>query len=168
MTGPIGEQTLLDFGHEFHVVCPRCGGRALVLDRGAQAPAEHRIALTCAACGLAHYWQQAEPGVLTAADPKAYPPGVVAMGAAVDWYYHQPLWLQTPCCGEVLWAYNAAHLDFLEAFIKAKQRGKRPGPQGWRNQALANRLPRWMTSAANRAEVLRGLAALRARLPQPG
>lgn len=159
--------TIFDFGHEFHVVCPRCAERALVLDRGASADPATRIALTCAHCGLSQFWQQTGPGVLTGADPQAYPPGVVALGAPVDWYFHLPLWLQTPCCGETLWAYNAAHLDFLAAFIAARQRGHRRGEQGWRNQALANRLPRWMTSAANRAAVLRGLSALRQRLPEP-
>lgn len=165
MSLPDPALTIFDFGHEFLVVCPRCGQCALVLDRGAAADPATRIALTCAHCGLSQFWQQTGPGVLTAADPHTYPPGVIALGAPVDWYFHLPLWLQAPCCGETLWAYNAAQLDFLEAFISAKQRGRRPGPHGLRNQALANRLPRWMTSAPNRAEVLRGLAALRRRLP---
>jgi hypothetical protein len=58
--------------------------------------------------------------------------------------------------------------DFLEAFIGAKQRGHthKRGPHGWRNQALANRLPRWMQSAGQRADVLRCLAALRQRLAE--
>jgi hypothetical protein len=86
------------------------------------------------------------------------------MGAPVDWYFHLPLWLQTPCCGETLWAYNAAHLAFLEDYVRATLREHARGPHGWRNQALANRLPKWMAEAKNRAEVLKGLEQLRQKL----
>ncbi len=138
------------------------------MERGAEADTASRVTLTCAHCGLAQFWEQTGPGVLTSADPAAYPVGVVAVGGAVDWYFHLPLWLQTSVAGETLWAYNAAHLDFLEAFIAAKQRGSRHkrGPHGWRNQALANRLPRWMQAAGHREDVLRGLATLRLRLAE--
>jgi len=156
------DRTLLDFGREFLVVCPRCAAQAWVRDRGAEA--DPRIALTCAHCGLNQFWTPAEPGVLTAADPKRYPPGVIAMGAPVDWYFHLPLWLQTPCCGETLWAYNAAHLAFLEEYVRASLREHARGEHGWQNQALANRLPKWMADAKNRSEVLKGLERLRAKL----
>ena len=73
--------------------------------------------------------------MLTAADPTRYPPGVVAVGGPVDWYFHLPLWLQAPCCGETLWAYNAAHLDFLfENYVRATLREHSRGEHGWRNQ----------------------------------
>ncbi len=157
-------ETLLDFGHEFLVVCPRCKGRAVVRDRGASEDAARRIALTCPHCGLAQFWEQAGPGMLMAADTSKYPPGVVAMGGPVDWYFHLPLWLQTPCCGETLWAYNADHLAFIEDFVGAGLREHRRGAHGWRNQALAQRLPKWMTRAGNRDEVLRGVGRLRERL----
>jgi hypothetical protein len=102
--------------------------------------------------------------VLTATDPRRYPPGVVAVGGPVDWYFHLPLWLQLPFGGHTLWAYNLRHLEFLHDFIAAGLRQHRRAPAGWRNQALANRLPRWMTSTKHRAEVLRGLALLKDRL----
>ena len=76
----------------------------MVRDRGTSEDTARRIALTCSACGLAQFWEHAAPGVLTAADTSKYPPGVVAVGGPVDWYFHLPLWLQTPCCGEILWA----------------------------------------------------------------
>jgi len=158
------DETLLDFGHEFLVVCPRCEGRALVRDRGTDEEPAHRIALTCAACGLAQFWEQAGPGMLTASDTSKYPAGVVAMGGPVDWYFHMPLWLQTLCCGEILWAYNAEHLVFIEDFVGAKLREHVRGRQGWRNQALVQRLTKWMTAAGNRDEVLRGVGRLRERL----
>lgn len=153
------DSTLLDFGGEFLVVCPRCSRQAWVRDRGLSA--EPRVALTCPHCGLSQFWAAVEPGVLTAADPKRYPPGVVATGAPVDWYFHLPLWLQAGCCGETLWAYNAGHLAYIEDYVRATLREHARGEHGWRNQALANRLPWWMKDAHNREEILRCIARLR-------
>lgn len=82
----------------------------------------------------------------------------------VDWYFHIPLWLQTPCCGEVLWAYNEEHLAFLEAFVAAKQRTSVRDEYGWSNRSLMNRLPLWVKQAKNCDEVLRGLGRLREKL----
>jgi len=159
------DRTIFEFGGEFLVVCPRCAGRALVRDRGAAAGHASRVALTCAQCGLSRHWEQAGPGVLTSAETGAYPEGVVALGGPVDWYFHLPLWLQAPCRGETLWAYNARHLDFLEETVRATLREQRIGEHGWSNQALRNRLPKWMLAARHRDDVLRCLAQLRAKLP---
>ena len=156
------DSTLLDFGSEFLLVCPRCAGRAWVRDRGPAA--EPRVALTCPHCGLSQFGAAAQPGQL-AAGPKRYPPGVVAVGAAVDWIFHLPLWLQLGCCGETLWAYNAAHLAFIEDYVRAALREHARGEQGWRNRALANRLPRWMKDAHNRDDVLKCVEKLREKLP---
>ncbi len=71
------------------------------------------------------------------------------------------LWLQTPCKGETLWAYNEAHLLDLYAYVSARLR-ERVG------SSMAARLPRWMTAAKNRATVLRCLDRLQARLGQEG
>lgn len=72
------------------------------------------------------------------------------------------LWLQTACCGEVLWAYNRDHIDFLATYVEAGLRGRRPDPKwGWSNQSLQSRLPRWMLDRHRRADVLAGLERLR-------
>ncbi|MFS0702903.1 hypothetical protein AB6N23_00130 [Cellulomonas sp. 179-A 9B4 NHS] len=71
------------------------------------------------------------------------------------------LWLQTPCEGHVLWAYDAAHLDFLERYVAAGLREQEPG-----NSSLASRLPAWVKSRKNRHAVARGLQRLRAMLPE--
>jgi hypothetical protein len=78
----------------------------------------------------------------------------------VDWYFGLELWLQTPCCGEVLWALNPDHLAFLTDFVSARLRERAPSDVQFRNKRLTSRLPRWMTSAKNRHEVLRGLERL--------
>lgn len=67
------------------------------------------------------------------------------------------LFLKTHVCGHELWAYNEEHLAFMEAYITAVNRRRTPNV----NRSLASRLPTWMTSAKNREQVTRGLAALR-------
>lgn len=151
------------FGDEFLIVCPRCAGRALVRDR---APAEPRIALSCAGCGCAQHWQPRAPGVMVSADRTRYRPGSVCIGDAVDWYFHRPLWLQTGCCGRTLWAYNQRHLDFLEDFVQADLREQPRGPHGWSNRSLRSRLPRWIAAARHRPELLQAIQRLRRRLSE--
>ena len=155
--------TVHELGGEFLVVCPRCGRRAAVRDRGADAGAS-RIALACPACGHSAVWRQRHAGVVaTSADARRFIPGVVGVGAPVDWYFHLPLWLQAPCCGATLWAYDGRHLDLLERFVEARLRERRRDPEhGWRNGGLASRLPAWMQRAANRDAVLACIRRLRA------
>ncbi len=81
-----------------------------------------------------------------------------------DWHHRLPLWLQIPCCGEVLWAFNEEHLSFLQRFIGAGLR-ERTGDGRHSNHSMTSRLPQWMQAAKHRDEVLRGLERLRARLP---
>ncbi len=82
-----------------------------------------------------------------------------------DDYFHRPLWLRTRCAGRTLWAFNAAHVDYLEQFVTAKLREHHPSPTtGWRNRSLAGRLPRWVQSARNRDVVRNGIARLRRKL----
>lgn len=71
------------------------------------------------------------------------------------------LWLQIPCAGHVLWAYDQTHLDFLERYVAAGIREQAPG-----NTSLASRLPRWIKARENRAPLVRALARLRASLPE--
>jgi hypothetical protein len=73
------------------------------------------------------------------------------------WYFDIPLWLQTPCCGQVLWAFNEEHLAFLEQFVSASVRERTVRHNG----SLASRLPSWLQAARNRVEVSKGLQQLR-------
>ena len=61
-----------------------------------------------------------------------------ALGGPVDWYFHLPLWLQTGCCGETLWACNPAHLAFIQGYVRVTPREHARGEHGWRNQTLRN------------------------------
>ncbi|KAB8145691.1 hypothetical protein F8S13_00980 [Chloroflexia bacterium SDU3-3] len=132
-------QHIDDFGTCFLVVCPRCAGAAQVMLPESNPP-EARA--SCTSCGYARR---------TSAS-------TASIGGPRDWYLGLPLWLQTPCCGETLWALNEEHLAFLEHYLLARLRRRTPNI----NTSVASRLPRWMTSAKHRAEVARGLARLRA------
>lgn len=143
-------QSLRDFAHDVLVACPRCGARAVVKQVAGGKPdlfAPHRLA--CTACG-----QVADSAggqvAFSATDPR-------------DPFLGLPLWLQAPCCGQVLWAYNADHLAMLESFIGATLRERARDGHGGSNRSIASRLPAWTTARNHRAEVLRVIAQLKAR-----
>jgi hypothetical protein len=77
----------------------------------------------------------------------------------VDPWFEQPLWLQAPFRGEVLWAFNLRHLDELRAYVAAQHREHGTGT----TRSTFARLPAWMTSAKNRAGVLAALDELAQR-----
>jgi hypothetical protein len=140
--------TIYAFGDVFLVRCPRCQRRASVVRA---APVESHAIVGPRRCACTHCGYIQDRTV-----------GSAVIGGPCDWFFGLPLWLQTPCCGHTLWAYNEDHLAFLECFVAATVRERMPGPIG--NRSLASRLPRWMQASTNRAEVLRGLERLRALL----
>jgi hypothetical protein len=176
--------SVASFDGDILVVCPVCGERALVT-RNATT---ERWRLTCSCCGHSAdppssqarnevvwgaMWARmgSEPrfpwadGALARLSPVQFGrlARSVLAGPSQDPHFGLPLWLQTPCCGDTLWAYNLAHLEFLDSLVGAELRGRGAlgGRSGWRNGSLASRLPRWLKAAKNRDEVLRGIAKLR-------
>lgn len=150
------------------VVCPRCAARAIV--RGDRS----RARLVCDGCGLARSWDGEHLHVLVDGAPvvldrgeRAWVDPVAGRGVRVfiepqgtDARFGTPVWLRAECCGgQLLWANNAAHLDYLEAYVTARLRERAPGPA-----PLSAKLPAWMKSAKNREEVLKHLHRLRRRL----
>lgn len=150
------------------VVCPRCAARATV--RGDRS----RARLVCEACGLARTWDGDHLHVLVGGAPMVLDRGehawvdpdtgrgvrtfVEPQGA--DARFGAPLWLRSECCGgQLVWANNTAHLDYLEAYVMARLREDTPGPA-----PLSAKLPAWMKSAKNREEVSKHLSRLRRRL----
>jgi hypothetical protein len=87
----------------------------------------------------------------------------LVIGAPVDWYFRRPVWLQTPCCGPVLWAYNERHLDAIAEFVAATLREPVRGPLRV-NCSLHSRLPRLIQDRSNRDEVLRCVSRKRETL----
>ncbi len=126
-----------------HVVCPGCGGRAVVVSRPGLPELRYYSELqfrprrlVCPACGTSRDWAaQRRNGALVG----------VALGGPSDPFFGLPLWLQTQCCGQLLWAYNGRHLDALQSYIGADVR-ERTGP----TMGMLDRLPSWMKKASNR------------------
>lgn len=76
----------------------------------------------------------------------------------VDPHFGRPLWLQTPCCGHVLWAANESHLQMLTNYVGATLRERVPNIKG----SMVSRLPTWIKQGKHRRAILKGLARLRA------
>ncbi|MEV0977850.1 hypothetical protein [Streptomyces sp. NPDC049915] len=166
-TGPVRHrdhgQWLVQFTGRVLVVCPRCGGRGLVVPVPGVAAPKYFSALlfqprrlACAECGAVADWTAQERGTgLVGAVP----------GGTEDPFFRRPLWLQTRCAGRILWAYNENHVDALDAYVRARLRERQASP----TMAMFARLPTWMKSSKRRGEVLAGLSTLRAlaRLSAP-
>jgi hypothetical protein len=169
-------ETIYHFGNRFFVRCPRCERRAVVApshptdDARVRLFAPHR--LVCGACGHMREWNGAPYALATdvtsgaitypLAERRAHPRrseggGSLVIGGPFDWYFRLPVWLQTPCCGETLWAYNAEHLAFLRSFVTAQLRERTSTAS---TRSSASRLPHWMIIAKNRDEATRGLERL--------
>ncbi|WP_392959037.1 hypothetical protein [Streptomyces sp. LN245] len=146
---------LVRFTGRVLVVCPRCGGRAVVVPVPGMAASKYFSdllfrprRLACAGCGAVTDWTAEERGGgLVGAVP----------GGTEDPFFRRPLWLQTRCAGRILWAYDEEHVDALAAYVGARLRERRASP----TRAMFARLPAWMKSAGRRDEVLAGLATLR-------
>lgn len=136
-------------GDQVLVRCPKCDSRAVIDDRSGSSR------ITCGSCG---YMQETEPKTRGVYVPYlGYPRYSWSAGPS-------PLWLETECCGgEVLWALNQQHLDYLEAFVRSTDRTRQfPSVPG--NRQPADKLPTWIKTRKNRDEVLRAIGRLRAKL----
>ncbi len=144
-------ESLEEFSRKFLVRCPRCEkcAQVVVLEPPGEEPVKFTALLfaprrlLCLQCGYTKDWQKK----------------VISRRTLCDWYFELPLWLQTPCCGETLWAFNEAHLDFLERYVEAELRETTS-----RVTPLSEKLPAWLISAKNRPEILKCLTRLRATL----
>ncbi|WP_156612647.1 hypothetical protein [Paramagnetospirillum marisnigri] len=152
-----------EFFHSQLVACPQCGKRAELVYRNGE------VRLACVMCGYC----RSMGGV---SNPEGDPdiangiPGVDFPASRISWslaaWKPVDLWLRTPCCGDVLWAYNLEHLLYLKEFIAASLRERRPirrdpkGPVIWRNKAMISRMPRWMKDRRNRDAILAAIAKL--------
>jgi hypothetical protein len=155
-------RTIYDFGDHFLVRCPRCSRRAEVLAplNVSRAGLFDPRRFVCAHCGYVRDWTGHVPGEVfmrngewcQRPDRRAG----ISIEGPFDWYFGLPFWLQTPCCGHVLWAYNSRHLSFLRHYVSADLREQLVV----KNKSLANSLPTWMKTAKNRDAVLKGLDRL--------
>lgn len=150
-------RSLAAFMDRIHVVCPSCARRALVtMTAKAIAPGLSVLPgrLTCTHCGCSR--------------TQRLPPRTIASYAIYkdgrDPLFGLPLWLVARTRHGLLFAYNEEHLAVLEAFVGATLRERHAMPATFvRNKTMQSRLPRWMKLAANRGDVLKSLAHLRAK-----
>ena len=140
------------FDGDILVRCRRCDHQAhlMRLCDGDQQLTGHRF--VCQSCGGNRDWTRDEStGAIYC------PAGGPELG-----HFDLSLWLQTRCCGEILWAYNLPHVEFLESYIGASLRERSRNPKwGWANSSIQSRLPKWMLDAHRRDDVLGGLGRLR-------
>ncbi|WP_454319747.1 hypothetical protein [Streptomyces phaeoluteigriseus] len=76
------------------------------------------------------------------------------------------LWLETRTRHGEVWAYNLEHLDLLRRFVAASLRERAPWYEHGRKMTYVARLPAWIKSAKNRAEVLRAIDRMRASVTE--
>ena len=132
------------FTAEILIKCPHCKKCALIRSTEYSSEAKEWTSdCFCPQCSKS--WQ--------------FHPGGHAINDSRPFLY-LPLWLQTHCRGNVLWAFNQEHLDFLEAYVSQRLR-KRPVNS---NRSLQSRLPRWILSSKNRDAVQKAIRRLRANL----
>ena len=80
---------------------------------------------------------------------------------AVNGCDRPPLWLRAGTRHGELWAYNLAHLDLIRRFVAASLRERDPWYEHGRKMTCVARLPAWVKSAKNRAEMLRTIDRMR-------
>jgi hypothetical protein len=138
-------KTLYDFLFEFYVKCPQCGKFAYVKsfpnEKGSYLFYEKRV-LTCDYCGCTKIYRKFGP-----------------VGNDFS------LWLDTSCHGNRLWAYNLAHLEYIEKYINATLRQDYDNDIGYKNTSMLIRLPKWLTDGKHRNEILKCIEKVKTTLP---
>ena len=95
-------------------------------------------------------------GKICAASKKDNKRNIISISQNSAPYFNYSLWLSAPCCGNILWAYNLKHLDFIEEFVRGKLRERNyHETYGYSNQSLFSRLPKWIQSRKNREKILK-------------
>lgn len=151
------QTSLYAFVHRILVTCPQCNHRAVVHAEDFNSPAYvlEEVKVVCTGCG----YNKKLHHISKRHDPKQKRGNVLKFGSPVDPFFHLPAWLQTEVSGNILWAYNLEHLDFLAAHVGAKHRERHGSPL--RVRSIGARLPRWMTAAGHRDMILREIDKLR-------
>lgn len=128
-------QQLSDFQQEVWVVCPQCAKKAI-----AQVDYETQKAkLFCANCG--HNKEK-----ITTISGQF---GNLILAAHN--YFDAELWLKIHFKNDVFWAYNEAHLVYLEHYIAAKLREHKDRT----HFTLLEKLPKFYHEAKNREALLK-------------
>ncbi|MEX0995668.1 MAG: hypothetical protein WDZ45_01310 [Flavobacteriaceae bacterium] len=137
---------LCDFEKKVWVKCPQCTKQAIALLR----EDDKEVRLHCKHCG---YSKQKSMLV-------QYKEGKYAeLKQAAHAYFEVELWFKAPFKNEVFWAYNPAHLEYLEQYISAKLREHKDRT----HFTLLEKLPRFYHEAKNREGLLKIIKKLKAK-----
>lgn len=137
-------KTLNDFQNEVWVHCLQCYkqtvARLLTEDKKAR--------ITCAHCG-----NHKEVSTLIAYNNGSY----YELKQATHTYFGASLWFAHPFKNDVFWAYNRAHLEYLENYISAKLREHKDRT----HFTLLEKLPKFYHDAKNRDSLLKIIEKLK-------
>lgn len=135
---------LSDFQDEVWVVCPSCSKQAIAtLNK-----AEKKARLLCTQCG----------NNKTYSTLVAYEKGkTLEIKQAAHLFFDARLWFSIPFKGEIFWAYNTNHLNYLEQYIAAKIREH----SNRSHFTLLEKLPKFYHEAKNREALLKVIAKLK-------
>lgn len=78
---------------------------------------------------------------------------IINDGLRRDQWYNLPIWFQKGVNGNLFWAYNLDHIDYLERYIKADLRERNNDGSG--NGTMVSRLPQFVKAAKNREKLLK-------------
>ncbi|WP_417431657.1 hypothetical protein [Halpernia sp.] len=132
---------LADFNQEVWVVCPQCSKKAIAKAN------EENARLFCNNCG----YQKETSLTMLVLNQK------VKVKMAAHFYFDAELWLQLPFKNDVFYAYNLAHLDYLEQYISAKLREHKDRT----HFTLLEKLPKFYHEAKNRDALLKLIEKLK-------
>lgn len=148
---------IYDFIKDIYVICPNCSAKAIVKTGEFHKLKynEYEVKVVCTACGFNQTLEHVSPRI----DKKQKRGNILIFGAPVDPFFHLPVWFSTSFEGETLWAYNTEHLDFLAEHIGSKLRER--NNFSFNVKSIGARLPKWMTSANNREDLLKAIHKLK-------
>lgn len=136
-------KTISEFRTDVIVVCPKCEKKAL-----SKVDYQNNLArLCCENCGY----------------NKQKTTEVSVFGRLANWqlsadsYFGAELWLKAPFKNDVFFAYNYAHLDYLENYISANLREHKDRT----HFTLLEKLPKFYHEAKNREALLKIIKKLK-------
>lgn len=135
---------LTDFQDRVLIVCPRC-------NQMAEATADYKdktAKLICSRCGF-------NKQKSTMLDQKA---NLITSAA---YYFEADLWLSASYKEHHFFAYNEAHLLYLEEFVRAEIRENKDR----KCFTMVEKLPKWMISSKNRLSILKLIQTLKKKIP---
>ncbi|MDR6733447.1 hypothetical protein [Sphingobacterium sp. 2149] len=136
---------LTDFRTEVLVVCPTCRRQAVA----SVNYTNKKSRLQCISCGY-NKEKTTETRVFGIK-------GHIEVAAHI--YFSAELWLVHTFKDDVFWAYNYAHLDYLESYISAKLREHNDRS----HFTLIEKLPKFYHDAKNRSALLKLINKMRKR-----